>query len=417
VVPKPPSENLPNLTSVLNKHGLSSNMKVTSKVKPPNVKKAQELWKLYSSPIIIKLNDKSNTSELHSSFGKYIPGLIALSSKIQIKMNSNNDLEIHGPPEARAEILSFLANLEDNLSDTKVNTFTIVMDNIQNDSSIIYEKLFLFLFKKAKKFVLQNYSNTQHKLQTHTLRINSELLKGCPVGIKFLNALKKLKLDPNDPEKIFAKGIPFGWHGTKTDQNLTSIAHENLDPTRRYGQVFGPGEYCAQDPAVATGYWGNTNTLILFFILKSNFYTINTHHIVNNPSPNEMYMVPILIATFNNQVPINFECKNRSSQKKEENKINYSWEWKDDDGWKAYGLDRNGAVTDNCIQSAKTIENGYKSYQKGSAVSTMGLNFVRLKDGATQNYLIDFENRNQTNQSTKFQREIRRLVNNNEKWE
>lgn len=94
---------------------------------------------------------------------------------------------------------------------------------------------------------------------------------------------------------------------------------------RRSGQCYGPGEYCAVSNSYSqSGYWGNTNTLFLFFILRNNpYYKLDTHHVVNNPSRNEMYMVPILVATFNKQVPLKIEDETIVSVLKE-NPVNSS---------------------------------------------------------------------------------------------
>jgi len=96
----------------------------------------------------------------------------------------------------------------------------------------------------------------------------------------------------------------FGWHGTRTPEAVLGIAFENLDPSRRSLQLYGPGEYCAMDAAYSQGYWGNTNTLFLFFILKNPtnpHFKLDKHYVINNPSRDMIFMVPILIATFNDQ--------------------------------------------------------------------------------------------------------------------
>ena len=57
---------------------------------------------------------------------------------------------------------------------------------------------------------------------------------------------------------------------------------------------------------------------------------------MNNPSIKEMYMVPILIATFNNQIPIKIEPEDIKQEPIPT--INYLWEWKDDNDWKKFGF-------------------------------------------------------------------------------
>ena len=121
--------------------------------------------------------------------------------------------------------------------------------------------------------------------------MNPNLKKGCPALIKFLNALKLVKLDPRiiKTEKILGEG-GFGWHGTQNAENVAKIAYSNLDPNLRSGQCFGEGEYCAENPSDSLDFYsGNTETLFLFFFLKINpIYRFNTYHVINNPkNPNK----------------------------------------------------------------------------------------------------------------------------------
>ena len=57
------------------------------------------------------------------------------------------------------------------------------------------------------------------------------------------------------------------------------------------------------------------------------------YHVVTNPiDSDEMNMVPILLATFNNKKPLKLET--------DDNFYNPSvtWEWLDDSGWNFYGI-------------------------------------------------------------------------------
>jgi len=343
-----------------------------------------------------------------TKFNKYLPVLASLSSSVRVSYNDKTgSLEIYGSPESRGEILSYFADLEDSLASTQVNTITIVPATpipSNNDN-----KLWKFLYDKAKRWIMINYINHRHKLQTDTLRINSELEKGCPCGKKFLRALKTIGLNPDNPEKVYSQGI-FGWHGTRTEQGVAGIAHNNFDPSRRSGQAYGPGEYCAKKPDYSqNSYWGNTNTLFVVFILKNNpCYTENEHYVVNNPTHgNEMYMVPILIATFNQQTPIAITCNNVSHQRTDV----ITWEWKADNQWEAYGV---GQDFPENLQIS--IEDSFQKYKTHVGASTVALSLKRLNDKNTENYLIDFKSKNQTNSKTKFVREIRRKENDVIRW-
>ena len=169
----------------------------------------------------------------------------------------------------------------------------------------------------------------------------------------------------------------YGWHGTRPAENVINIAHGNLDPSRRSGQLYGSGEYCAENPEYSQGvYWGETNTLFLFFILKNppnRYYKFQTHHVTNNPSKDRMFMVPILIATYNNQIPLKIEPDGFADVIHD-----YVWEWKGQLRWEEYGC---GQINKNQIQS--TIEEMYQKYchDKSKAVFTM--TFIRRTDKNT----------------------------------
>lgn len=404
---------LPTFSSILKTvHGIADQVKVVAKQVLPDIKKAMQLMKDYTSPLVI--SSGSTKSELMTKFGKYLPVLASLSNHLRVVHNeAKGELEIHGPPEAKGNILSYFADLEDSLQDATVKTVTISLDPPLQAPKTNANALWKFLFEKGKEFVVNGYANPKHTLQQNTIRINSELEKDCPVGQKFLNALKKLNLNPSNPNEIYQRGVPFGWHGTRTPEAVAAVSHENLDPGRRRGQAYGKGEYCSINPAYSQGgYWGNTRTLFLFFIIKDcPFYTFNTHHVVNNPSKDEMYMVPILLATFDTQSPLKIECQSNPPPV-EQNKVKVQWEWWNDTVWIEYG--KGQPVTDN---SQIALESAFAQFKTGSGNTQMLMAFVRLNDKNTSQYLINFQTKTQINQGTNFVRKIRRLVNGAENWE
>ena len=113
-----------------------------------------------------------------------------------------------------------------------------------------------------------------------------------------------------------------------------------------------------------------------------------------------MYMVPILLATYDNQIPIDINCSNQGSSPIP---IGSKWEWLDDDTWRSYG-ERQTFTTD--LQSV--LENHYQAYQQGKGFESLTLSFTRLNDGRIQNYIIDFSSMKQKNAKTGFTRQIRR---------
>ena len=49
-------------------------------------------------------------------------------------------------------------------------------------------------------------------------------------------------------DKLVEQGV-YGWHGTRLAENVCKIAYGNLDPKKRTVNSYGPGEYCAENPA------------------------------------------------------------------------------------------------------------------------------------------------------------------------
>lgn len=391
------SSNLNSLTSLLKKQGIST-FDTKQTIAPPDMKKAKEILQNYTRPVIIET--KENGSILMEKFGKYIHLFASLSSNVRVVHNSaTNSLEIHGSPSAKSEVLAYLASLEDQLQNVDNSQVVIIPHDPSQLTQSFYTPLFDFLHEEAKKFTLTTYVNVKNVLQTHTLKKNLYLENGSPSARSFIAAMNKINLNPSSPQTVFSAGR-FGWHGTSNDQNLLNILYANLDPKRRSGQAYGVGEYCAVDPDYSqSGYWGTTQTLILFFILEKNnpYYLLNYHYVTRNPSQKEMYMVPILIATFNNRnPPIELDPQNEIND--------FSWEWLDDSGFIQYGK---GQI--NIFSTQKTIEEMYKKYKNGQAANCFTLRFVRLNNSIADDYKIDFGSMNQTNIRTNYTRNIRRI--------
>jgi len=377
-------------------------IKVQAEKLQPDIKKAMELLKEYTSPAVINLDDKASGSEIITKFSKYLPALAALSSNVKIVQKEGN-LEIYGPAEERGKILYYFAEMENALRGVSTKEISIALDQ-GPPKNRNYPRLWRCLYGKAKDFVKTNY-NGKHTLNFETLTMNHELEKGCPVAISFLSALEKMKLDPENPEEVCASGT-FGWHGTRTSDNVSAIAHHNLDPQRRSGQVYGPGEYCAINASYSQGcYWGDTNTLFLFFIITKNceYYKLSTHHVMNNPGKSEMYMVPILLATFNNAPPITIKCDCKPLPVN--NELDINWEWQDDKGWVKYGV---GQKADTNVQAV--VEECYDNFMRRTGASCLLLSFTRLRDNKVDKYLIDFKAKKQINQRTNYERAIRRVA-------
>lgn len=68
-----------------------------------------------------------------SKFGKYLPTLASLSSLVRlVHREDRGEMEVHGPPEAKAQILSYFSSLFDMIETDKVKNIVIVEEEQKN---------------------------------------------------------------------------------------------------------------------------------------------------------------------------------------------------------------------------------------------------------------------------------------------
>lgn len=127
--------------------------------------------------------------------------------------------------------------------------------------------------------------------------------KDCPARKKYEPAVKSMGWTD-------CTNVVFGWHATKTLDAARAICWESLDPGRRSGQAYGPGEYFSLD-ANYSGSWTSTEQMMVFALLDDRseakpHLKIKTHHVMNNPlSGTPLWCVPVGIITWgsNNSDP------------------------------------------------------------------------------------------------------------------
>lgn len=355
--------------------------------------------KQHTRPLLIQAKEGIKTSVLMSKFKNYLPVLASLSSQVRVIYNKDNDsIEVHGTPESKSSVLQFFTEIEEALTSSNSNFNVDVMQAATLSTYMrtdYYPGLWKYLYDKAASFTVSHCNNLKVPLQFHTLRINPALERGCPAAKKFISGITSLNLNPNDHKTIYQNGVPFGWHGTRNVQAVIGITHNNLLPSLRSGQAYGPGEYCAVGADYSQRCWGNTNTLFVFFIVKCKYYKFSTHHVVNNPLDGGlMFMVPILIATFGTQTPLDLGATQNN---------NVKWEWMDDSEWVEYGRGQSFQDTSQII-----LEESYQKYCRGTGLPSITLAFTRLNDRNVNNYRIDFSKLQQINSCTNYIRKIRR---------
>jgi len=392
--------NIPSFNNILQSNGIAK-YTVSNENILPDVNKAVEIMDKYVRPVIIKSDETD--SILMRKFGEYLPVLASLSSHVRIIHDKyKKTIEIHGPPDERAKVLHYFAELEDTLQGRSIENIEIISFP-KELSDNYYDGLWNYLYNMARDFALKDV-NHNNRLQRNTLKINPYLKNGCPAARSFINALERQGLNPNSYYNIIVNGVN-GWHGTRSDKNIKSILENNLNISFRSGQNFGPGEYCATDSnySINNLYWGDTNTLIVFFILKNNpFFLLNTHYVINNPSQEEMYMVPILIATFNDRIPVDLNNNNNAPPR-----IEYEWQWEEDivgpEKFLKMGI---GQPIETDLQI--TFEEKYQIFLKDSSKNEFTITIKRLNDKRTVPYKYNLKTMIQTNTETQWTRRLRR---------
>jgi Poly(ADP-ribose) polymerase catalytic domain len=96
-----------------------------------------------------------------------------------------------------------------------------------------------------------------HGFESPCFMKNSQLIPGNEALEKFNDGVRDL----NDDAIL---GLVF--HGTPS-QNIAVISSEGLDPKKRSGQAYGPGEYFSKDPGVSVRYCRRGNAMMVFVVV------------------------------------------------------------------------------------------------------------------------------------------------------
>lgn len=262
------------------------------------------------------------------------------------------------------------------------------------------------IIQNAKKFVAEKWDFIQLG-QLSRSEVNPGLESNCSSMIKFCEAIKPLG-------ENFLKNGFYAWHGTGTENGVVGICHDGFDPSRRSGQVYGPGEYFGQTPAISHSYAGNSNRMIVTFIIKvpevskqSNFC-----YVVNNPKDFSLaYNLPVMVLNYNQQLPpvkffgVNILKKQDLEHKMTKEINNKSWDLVFRWFWQ----------TDSCSYqpyndlTSLLIEKEFALYQEGKRDHRfITPPITRFIDDVPQIYCIDFKQQLQINSKTGYQRKINR---------
>ncbi|CAF3869213.1 unnamed protein product [Rotaria sp. Silwood1] len=231
---------------------------------------------------------------------------------------------------------------------------------------------------------------------------------------RFYNGVKSIG---DTPPPDLARGF-FAFHGTSINA-IEPICKSGFDPTRRRGQVHGPGEYFGVTAAISHGYSKpdssslGSRMMIIAFILRCD--RVKTQkgfcHVVNNPVDwSAAFNLPVVVVTYGKDVHENYPSLFAMYTTSSSTGITststsfiwnspFRWHWRQDDGtFEPYNDKINGEL--------EQLYERWKLRNGPSNVVTSPL--VRYVDDIPQTYSIDFQRNIQANTKSKFPRRIER---------
>ncbi|CAF1228802.1 unnamed protein product [Adineta steineri] len=267
------------------------------------------------------------------------------------------------------------------------------------------------LFQEAEAFIKDSWPSTLPPI----IRVdNNKYLNEteCVSLRRFYEGAKSIdnKLPPDVTRGFFA------FHGTLTNA-VEPICKEGFDPTRRRGQVYGPGEYFGVTAAISHGYsklddeTSSIRMMLITFILRCDRVKTQTGfcYVVNNPVDcSSAFNLPVAVVTYGNDTsknyPSPFTMLTTSSIKTSLVWISpFRWHWRQDN--------RNFEPYNDKINNE--LEQFYEKWKLGNGpaiVTTSPL--VRYVDDTPQTYSIDFQKNIQKHTKTNFPRRIERRAMN-----
>lgn len=129
-----------------------------------------------------------------------------------------------------------------------------------------------------------------------TFSKNPYAVKGNIVYDRFMNSIKLLQSDSTTTLQIV-------FHGTRT-LNITPILKDGLDPKKRKGQAYGPGEYFGTHPSISVSYCHGDLMMLIFAVIvpdhKKKKEGTPYHHCPSEYMvvPNNEHQIPLGTLTF-----------------------------------------------------------------------------------------------------------------------
>lgn len=269
------------------------------------------------------------------------------------------------------------------------------------------------LFQEAEKFIKNSWSNDLPPIIRFDCNgyLNQVI---CESLLRFYNGVKSVG-DSVPPD--IARGF-FAFHGTSVNA-IESICRSGFDPSRRSGQVHGPGEYFGITPAISHGYCikdslpSDNFMMIIAFILRCNQVSSRPGlcYIVNNPKDwSAAFNLPVAVITYGTDTKnirsLSFTTHSDTidSTKTSSKWVSpFRWHWcQDNNQFEPYNDKINTELEQ--LYEKWMLENG------PSIVTTSPL--IRYVDDIPQTYSIDFRQNTQTNTKTHYCRRIERRAMN-----
>lgn len=271
------------------------------------------------------------------------------------------------------------------------------------------------IIQKAKKFIEDEWDSIQLG-RPKRIEINPGLIANCPSMQKFCSAVLLLG------ENVLSNGF-CAWHGTNSEGGVIGICYDGFDPSRRSGQAYGPGEYFGQASTASHSYAGNSNRMIVTFILKVPQVSTqgNFCYIVNNPKDFKLsFNLPVIVLNYKDQLPpikflgVEFLKAEEKIIKKEVNDKSKSLTFPvNNQAWtlifRWFWLTDSRTFQPYNDHISLMIEKEFVLFQEGKRDHKfITPPITRFIDDVPQIYFIDFKEQLQINSKTGYERKIRR---------
>eukprot|EP00940_MAST-03C_sp_MAST-3C-sp2_P000307 g307.t1 len=156
--------------------------------------------------------------------------------------------------------------------------------------------------ERIRDFLQENWK-ADKAVKVKDIQENPHSLPGQPLYNRFVEAW----------QRVADQTVQCVFHGTP-EKNISQICRDGLDPKRRSGQAYGPGEYFSRTATIPLGYVKGGRKLIVFAVLMDNSgLTENLKNLVVINKPE--HQLPLFVVSFQTRKGTSMQKLNDAAMK------------------------------------------------------------------------------------------------------